>query len=441
MIKQLARSYPGRAALIALLFTILIGFLILSLPICYYEPISKLDLFFTATSATCVCGSLTIPLSAFTPIGQAVIIALSQIGGLGLITLTLIAAALFVELGMGTQFMAGYILETNSMKDIKPILIFIIGFTLLSELLGALFFLPFFLKDYSLSSAIYHSVFHAISSFCNVGLVLSQSVHYYLQSNYLFLLGTSILIFLGGIGFLVWYDVIKWLKPDENKRHNLSLHSKVVFSTTFYLLISSGLIIWLVEKNKSMADYSTIKSLVYSLFTALSMKSTGFALIPLASFAAATMLIVMAICFIGSAPGSAGSGIKVTTLALAAATVRSTLFNNKSVELKSRSIPDEQVGRAFTIIVLSIFWVICVLFCLLLSESGSFKELLMETLSAFSTLGLSIKNSTSLTIYGKLLICCTMIAGRVGALSLMIALTKQRRTREFSYPAERVLLN
>lgn len=442
MIKQLARSYPGRAALIALVFTIFVGFTILSLPISQKNPIDLIDLFFTATSATCVCGSLTVPLSNFTSFGQSVIIALAQIGGLGLITLTLIASALFAEMGMGTQCLAGYILETNSLKEIRPILIFIIGFTLVSEVIGALFFLPFFLENYNWPEAISETIFHSISSFCNIGLIRSELVLNYIQNSYVFMSGTAVLILLGGTGFLVWYDLIKYLKSKwEQKRHALSLHSRVVFSTTLYLILLSSILILIFEKNESFYSLNYFKSYFYSLFTAISIKSTGFLVYNINNYCMSTLLLFMAICFIGSAPGSAGSGIKVTTFALAISTIRSSIHGNKSVDIKARSIPNTLVWRALTIITLSIIWIFVVLVILLKTESGTFKELLLETVSSFSTLGISLKNSNNFSIYGKILLSMTMIAGRVGAMGILIAFSKNQKSKDYSYPMEKVLLN
>jgi trk system potassium uptake protein TrkH len=442
VIRQLARSNPGRTALLGLILTILVGTVILALPISQNVPINLIDVFYTATSATCTCGSLTVPLSSFSAFGQTTIAILMQIGGLGLITLTLIALAFFIELGMSTQFMASYLLETNSIKEIRPILLFIIFFTLICELLGTIFFTPFFLKYYSFKDAIIQSAFHAISSFGNTGLIFSPKVSLMLGDNYLFLLGTFILIFMGSIGFLAWYDVIKNCKNKfQEKRYNLSLHSKVVFHYTLLFWLVGTVLILLLEKNHAFNDLSIIKKICFASFTSLSMKSTGFMLIAISKFAVGTILIFGIIMFIGSAPGSAGSGVKITTVALALATVKSLIKHNREVELKNRTITQDQVYKAFSIIILSILWILCSVLILINIETSSLIEILLESLSAFSTLGISLKGSTNFTSYGKLILCLTMIAGRVGVLSLIVSFMKNPKSKDYSYPAERVLLN
>lgn len=441
-IKQLARSNPGRTALLGLILTIIVGSVILALPISQSVPISFIDVFYTATSATCTCGSLTIPLSSFSTFGQTTIAILMQIGGLGLITLTLIALAFFIELGMSTQFMAGYLLETNSIKEIRPILLFIIFFTLICELLGTIFFTPFFLKYYDLKESIIQSLFHAISSFGNTGLIFSPKVSLMLKENTLFLLVTSVLIFMGSIGFLVWYDVIKNCKNKFNeKRYNLSLHSKVVFYYTWIFWLAGTLMIFMQEKNHAFKDLSFLKKLYFAGFTSLSMKSTGFMLVPLGKFILASLLIFGIIMFIGSAPGSAGSGVKITTIALAIATVKSLINHNKEVELKNRTITQDQIYKAFSIITLSISWILLTVLILMNIENSSLIEILLESLSAFSTLGISLKGSANFTSYGKLILCLTMIAGRVGVLSLIISFMKNPKSKDYTYPSERVLLN
>ena len=446
MIKQLICSYPVRAALIALIFTILIGFSILLLPCCHNQNIpaniSAIDIFYTAASAACTCGSLTIPINSFSNIGKAIIILLVQIGGLGLITLTLIAIAFFVEFGIGVQFMAGHLLEVNSMKEVRPILKFIIKFTLISEFLGMIFFLPFFLKDNSFLEAFWQSLFHTISAFCNTGIVLSKNVSLLLQNDYLFLFATFVLTFLGGVGFLVWFDVVKVIKSKlEDRRISLSLYSKVVFTAIFYLWLASGSLIFILERNRAFINLGFFKSFIYAFFTAFSMKSTGFLLVPINFFSIPVLLIIMVLAFVGSGPGSAGSGIKITTAALALVTIRAVLFNTKSVEIKSRTIAEDQIFKAFSIIILSSLWLFVTVFILTLTESGSFLELLIESVSAFSSLGISLKDVSTFTSFGKLLLCCNMIAGRVGILSLIIAFTKNRKIKEYSYPTERLLLN
>lgn len=425
------------------------GALLLALPIAHIKPMSFIDLFFTSTSATCVTGLFTIPLSNFTFFGKAVILGLIQVGALGLATMSLFIVSLFIDLGLGTRFMAGQLFELDSWDSIKRTLIFTFASTLTLELLGALSFFSIFKTEYPLHNAIFYSLFHSISAFCNAGIsffhfLTEQNLQHY-STNYRFLFTTTLLTFFGGLGFITWHEIMLRIRAyfSPKKYYRFSLHSKIILYGTAALFIIATFMFLGLESSNTLRNLSAPLKLVNAVFHAISFKSCGFVLANLTDFRAATLFLIMIIGFIGSAPGSTGSGIKITTFVLFISTIRSAINGRLTVDAFEREIPLDQIYKAIAIISLSIAWILFTTFCLLLIETGwSFLDILFETISAFSNVGFSLKGSEKLSDVGKLFIIITMFIGRIGSLTFILGLKLRARkeTIEYSYPEERVML-
>lgn len=440
---------PSHIILFSFFVLIILGTILLALPISRFSHIPIIDLFFTATSATCVTGLFTIPLSNFTMFGKTVIMMLIQCGALGLASMSLLIISLFIDLGISTRFMAGQLLELDSWHTIKKVLKFTFISTLLLESLGSLCFFFIFYNDYTLPHAIFYSIFHSISSFCNAGIsflhfLTEQNLGKY-SSNYLFLFTTSFLTFFGGLGFITWHEVLLHARAYFLKRkpHRFSLHSKIILYTAGMLISISTLLFFLLEHHNTLKSLSAPIALANSLFHAISFKSCGFILANLTDFHIATIFFIMIIGFIGSSPGSTGSGIKTTTFALFVSMLRATINGQLNVNAFGREIPLDQLSKALAIISLSICWIIVTTFCLLLTENNwSFIEIFFETVSGFSNVGFSLKGSQNLSTIGKLLISATMFIGRIGSLTFILGLKfrKKTDTTGYSYPEERVML-
>lgn len=442
---KLANFSPGRVIIASLFCTILIGALLLSLPFASEHYISFIDLFFTATSLTCVTGLFTIPLTHFSFGGQFILLFLMQIGGLGIITMTLLFMYLIADLGLGTQLMAGQLLEIDSWPHIKRLLIFIVALTFLVELTGALLLLPVFYNDYTIRQAFLLSFFHAVSVFCNAGVWLLGEDAIARYSNHLFMpLVMVILIFISDIGFMTWYEISNYIWPvDPKKKLHFSLQSRIVFHGTFLIVGASSLLFLLIEWNNVLKDCSWVQKYILALFHGNSMRSTGLLLAHPHKLHPATELISMIIAFIGAAPLSTGSGVKITTVAVFLATIRSVLNGRFAVEIKNRTIPIEQAQKAVAIIFLSIFWILLSTFALLLTESQwPLGALLYETTMAFTNVGINTGITANLSTIGKLIIMSDMIIGRIGSVTLLLAIlkSKNRKVVDFSYPEERVTL-
>jgi len=443
--KILSRFSPGRIILLGLLTTITIGTFLLWLPISRNAPIPLLDLFFTSTSVTCVTGLFTVPLSDFTMFGQGVLMLLVQIGGISLITMMLFAIALFARMGLSAQIMAGKLLEMETWKDIKKILYFIIGITATAETIGAISLFQVFKYDYPTGKAIFYSIFHAIASFCNApGIsVFPGGVAHYGHSNYLILITTTILVFCGGLGFITWREIMHYAMAKYKKVHyKMSLHSKIAITGTLSLLGIYSIVIFILERGNAFAKMSTPLAAVNTVLTAVASRSSGVLGVDVMDFQVATIFVIIIIAFIGSAPGSAGSGIKISTLTVLLATARAGIKGKSSVEIMGRRIAQDQIFKAVSVLAAAVFWITLTAFCLVITETNwRFVDALFESVSAFANLGLTIGNTETLTTTGKLFIILNMMMGRVGALTLIFALRKPKSDKvEISYPEERIML-
>jgi len=350
--KILSRFSPGRFVLLGLFVTIVLGTFLLWLPISRTTEIPLLDLFFTSTSVTCVTGLFTVPLSDFTMFGQGVLMLLVQIGGISLITMMLFVIALVARMGLSAQIMAGRLLEMETWKDIKKILYFIIGITATAETIGAITLFQVFKHDYPTGKAIFYSIFHAIASFCNApGIsVFPGGVAKYGHSNYLILITTTILVFSGGLGFITWREIFHYVREKYRKRHyKMSLQSKIIINGTFSLLGIYSIVIFVLERGHAFAKMSTPLAIVNTLLTAVASRSSGVLGVDLMDFQVATLLVIIVIAFIGSAPGSAGSGIKISTLFVILATGRAGIEGKTSVEIMGRAIAQDKLFNCLCI--------------------------------------------------------------------------------------------
>ncbi|MGB8467749.1 MAG: potassium transporter TrkG [Candidatus Babeliales bacterium] len=441
--KTIAHMTPGRVILISLLATIAGGTFVLFLPASQVVPIPWIDLLFTATSATCVTGLATVPISAFTPLGQLALLVLMQIGGLGLITMTIFVLSLFTQIGFSTQLLVGKILELESWKNIKQLLFFIIKFSIAVELTGAACIYFCIQEQVRPLRRIFMALFHSVSSFCEAGFTVWPDSMMAYANNIPLLIITALLMIVGGLGFITWTEIFEHIKARAQQKHRfLSLYTKIVLYTTFSLIFFSTTLYWALERTHAFAHMPFSQALINAFFNAVASRSTGFITVYTTHLHIATLFAIMLIAFIGSSPGSTGSGIKTTTFAVLLATIHAAISGRTSVEIKGRRIPRDQVFKALAIIGLSVGWIIMTIFCLLITEQAwEFFDIVFEVVSAFATLGLSTGITPDLTIVGKLLIALTMIVGRIGSLTLVLAIMRNRKElHEYEYPEERIML-
>ena len=439
---------PGRILLLSFLFVIAAGAFLLSLPISRVVDISLIDILFTSTSSTCVTGLKIIPMSYFSFFGQCVILGLIQIGGLGLMTLSLFLVSLILNLSLITKLVAGRILDFEFSGKIKTFLKLIIGFTFVAEGIGTAFLYLNFRNIYPTGKAIFYSIFHSISSFCNAGVTLFEPGISEIAHNSFSLFTMAILIFLGGIGFVVWYEVgnnlvtsiRNWWK-EEPKKITTSLHTKVVLISTAILISSGTILFFILERTNTLSNLTLWHQITNSFFLSVATRTAGFDTVNFSQLGLPILLILIILMFIGASSSSTGGGVKVTTFTLFVATIIAIVRNKETVELYGRSIPAEQIFKTTVIIALSLGWVGLTTFILLITEPQfSFIQILFESVSAFSTAGFSTGITPFISIFGKGILMFSMLLGRLGALTLVLALRKKEEKQLYKFPEERVLL-
>ncbi len=437
--KYFLKYYPQHMILLSLIISTCIGTLLLSLKACRLQDIAWIDLFFTATSLTTVTGFTSIPLEQFSDFGHIIVLCLMQLGGLGVMTLSLSFVYMFSNLGIYTQVLASDILSLKSFKDTKQTLFFIIKLTAITEILGSLIILPTMLQTYSFKKAIFMSLFHSVSSFCNAGFTLFPNKLISYQNNYIMLTITMMLMIIGGLGFVTWQELSKKFLGTEIKF--ISWHTKLVLR--FYLItaLGSAIIFWLLERTNTLADMSFFKQIYISLFMGVSMKSTGFILVSFASVQIATLLIAMICMFIGSAPLSTGSGIKTSVFAIYLAIIHAAIQGKRHAMLYERHIVDDQVYKAMAIISLSFSWITCIVFGLLVVQPDwQFIDVVFTTFAAFSNNGITLKDPATLNGYAKVLLMFSMLIGRIGSLAIILSIKRISELRDLVYPKEHVIL-
>jgi trk system potassium uptake protein TrkH len=430
--KRALKLHPATLVLSSFLLTISLGALILKLPAATCGGyMDWIDAFFTATSAVCVTGLVVVDTGGFfTTFGQAVILALIQIGGLGVMT---ISVTLFQWIGRSVSFRQRMALQDlfahTPREDIFKLVKSIVLFTFGAEALGAVFLTVHWYGAFPLAHAVYLAVFHSVSAFCNAGFALFPDSMVRYSGSPLLNVTLCILIVVGGIGFPVLYDLQSWIRAriGSAKRVRLSVHTKTVLWTTLLLIVSGTLMFALLERSSITAFGSPSQRILVPLFQSITCRTAGFNTVDILSLREATLAMMIFLMFFGASPGSCGGGVKTTTLALLASFSLSRLRRQRRVNMFKKSIPVETVTRSISLILISIGTISVALFLLLMGDpvtgseahgAGSFLGYLFETVSAFGTVGLSMGETPYLGIWGKSWIILMMIIGRVGILTL-----------------------
>lgn len=430
--KKAFRLTTTQIIMLSFLAVIFLGSLLLSLPISSAdgEAVPYLDALFTATTATCVTGLVTLTTaSTWSVFGQAVILVLIQVGGLGVVT---IMSALMIllqkRMGIGDRLLIQDAFNLNSLSGIVRFVKRVILGTALVEGIGALLYMTVFVPEFGLRG-IWIAVFTSISAFCNAGMdiIADNSLSSY-ATNPIINLVTCALIVLGGIGYIVWWDVMG-LRKGAAGRRRLSLHSKIAISTTLLLIFGGGLLILLFEyyNPRTIAELSLFDKLQVSLFQSVTTRTAGFATVPQQDLTNASSILCLLLMFIGGSPVGTAGGIKTVTIAVLVASALSSVQNRQEVTLFQRNISKQAVSKAVAVTTMS--FVILFTSTLLLSavSPGEPLDILFETVSATATVGLSRDLTPYLNAYGKVIIIGTMYLGRVGPISLALALNSGKK--------------
>lgn len=437
------------AKIVFLSFTTLIGIgtFLLMLPASSAKlntTIPFIDALFVITSAACVTGLSTISIGNDLSIfGQLVVLVVIQIGGLSIMTLySSITVLLGKNLSTKERVLMQDLHDAVSLEELFDVILNIVKYTFFIELWGGIILtFAFSYEGYEFGQAMYLGFYHSISAFCNAGFSTFDNSLENFNTTPLIHGTIAVLIIMGGIGFIVLKEC--WEALLEKKSFfKFSIHSKIVLITTFYLLVGGIVFIFFSEYLSALEGYTTWQKLQISFFQSATLRTAGFNSIPLLNLQAQTIFVFIILMAIGGSPGSTAGGIKTTNFAILLESIRTTFKGRRKVYMFDRIIAPKDVIKAVSLVFLYIF-LACIFLLMLVSieKKTAFLPLLFETISAFSTVGLTLGVSPTLSYAGKLLISLVMFVGRIGPLTFVLAVgERESEIAEVEYPTGRILL-
>lgn len=455
------------ALLMAVCFAVIIGFgtLLLLVPRSTHDHIRLhvVDALFTATSAVCVTGLTTVDVAqTFSTEGQIVIALLIQIGGLGVMTITSFFAMFFMgNMGLFNQIALRDMLGTDTFNSLISMLLYILGFTFLIEIVGAL---CIWISIHStlgmtIEEEIFFSIFHAVSAFCNAGfstMTGNLGNPLIMNGHNGFYLVISILIVLGGLGFpilmnfkqVISYNIKKIITPAGRKKkhprfmHLANINTKLVIASTIVLISVGFTVILINEWDNAFAGMDTPEKIVHSLFNSVSPRTAGFNSVDLTSFSTLTIIIYMVLMWIGGGSQSTAGGIKVNTIAVAFANFVSIIKGRKYIMVFKRELTIESVRRASAVIFGSLITILTFFVLLVIFEPDlPARGLLFETISAFSTVGSSLNITSFLGDDSKVAVSILMFIGRVGMITVLMSIIRPSDSPKYRFPQENIIIN
>ena len=459
------RTNPSLIFATSFFIVIMIGALLLMLPRSTYSGISFIDALFTATSATCVTGLTSVDISSnFTTLGLFIIIVLIQIGGLGVMTFTCFFALFFMgNTSLYSQLIVRDLISSESLSSLLSTLIYILLFTLSIEAVGAAIIfwdIHGAFPGYNINDEIGFSIFHSISAFCNAGFSTIQNNlgnEIVMHNHNTLYITISLLIIFGGLGFPILVNLYKSICYElsnfvarifkRNNRpirkiHLYNLNTKIVLVMTFLLLIFGTIVLLILEWNNSFASLSLEDKLVQAFFNATVPRTAGFSSINPTQFATPTILIIIILMMIGGGTQSTAGGIKINVFAVVLLNLRSFVYGDKKVSIFHRELTHDTVKRCNATLILYMFIAFAGLFLLSIFEPKiSVLSLFFECVSALSTVGSSLSITTLLCDESKIVVIILMFVGRVGALTLLSSIIKQRNNSYCKYPNEDLIIN
>lgn len=437
---------------------IIIGSFLLMLPNATTNGISFTDALFTATSSVCVTGLIVLDTSKdFTLIGQTIILGMIQIGGLGILTFTSFFAFFFRG---SSSFKEGLnvrdFIAQDTLKDVLKTALNVVAFTITIEIIGAVFIYSSIADNPEIIDKFFFSVFHSISAFCNAGF--STMTHglseFHLQFNYYMQWIVMFMVVLGGLGYNIVFNFYQLIKThvleffDRKRIHKqvniITLNSKIVLYTTAILLLGGFVFLSLSEMNNTLQLHDTFfGKLTTTAFNTVTPRTAGFNTMDFTEFTVPTLLFIIFLMWIGASPASTGGGIKTSTFALATLNIVATARGKSRIQIMGRRISSESTSRAFAILCISLIVIGTAILALLIFEpkGTDLLTVVFECFSAYSTVGLSLNFTPTMTEPSKFVIIATMFIGRIGMLNLMIGLLRQINHQFYEYPKENILIN
>lgn len=435
--------------MLSFLVAILVGSALLGLPISSAsgEAVPYMDALFTATTATCVTGLVTVPtVTTWSVFGQVVILLLIQIGGLGVITvLSGLMISLHKKIGLNDRFLLQDAFNLDTLSGLVKFVKKVITGTFLIEGVGALLYMTVFIPELGIKG-IWISIFTSVSAFCNAGIdIIAENSLCDYACNPIINGVTGALIILGGIGYIVWWDVLRVLKEGKTLRFKcfkkLTLHSKIALSSTAFFLLAGALVIFVFEYNNplTLQELGLADKIQVSLFQSITTRTAGFATLPQENLTNGSAIVCLLLMFIGGSPVGTAGGIKTVTFIVLAASTLATIKNKQDVSLFQRTLSKQAVDKAVAVTCMS--FAIMFLSTVLLSAvtDRSALDVFYETVSATATVGLTRNLTPFLNGWGKIILIATMYLGRIGPISLAVAFnTKKMKENHVKNPVEKI---
>ena len=433
--------------LLSFLLVILSGSILLSLPISSTDgtAVPYIDALFTATTSTCVTGLVTLPtFSTWSLFGQIVILVLIQVGGLGVVTImTGLMLLLNKKLGIGDRLLIQDAFNLNTMSGLVRFVKNVLFGTLVIEAVGAFLYMLVFVPEFG-AKGIWISVFNSVSAFCNAGIdIIAENSLCNYAANPLINAVTSALIILGGLGYIVWWDVLRVIKSRSKKNRkifrHLTLHSKIAITFTAWLILFGAILIFVFEYSNplTIGKMDLFDKLQVSFFQSVTTRTAGFASVPQENLTDASAAVSVVLMLIGGSPVGTAGGVKTVTVAVLVCSAFATIRNKNGAALFGRRISDDSVKKAIAVVVM--FLAICTASTVLILATcdASAIDVVYETVSATATVGLSRNLTATLNMFGKIIIIVTMYFGRVGPISLAVALGRKNESQNvISEPVE-----
>lgn len=434
------------------------GAFLLMMPSATTNGITFTNAIFTATSAVCVTGLAVVDTAKdFTVIGQSIILVLIQLGGIGILTFTSFFAFFFRG---GSTFKEGLntkdFIAQEGLKDVFRAALNVVIFTISVEIVGAAFIYSSILDNPGVNNKFFFSIFHSISAFCNAGFSIFSSGLYdsSIRFHYYFQWIIMVLIIFGGLGHNIVFNFYQYLKTyvielfDKKIIHKqvpiITLNTKIVIYTTIILLFSGWIFLFISEYNNTMLEHTTtFGKITNAAFNSVTPRTAGFNTIDFKQMTVPSLLFVIFLMWIGASPASTGGGIKTSTFALATLNIFAVAKGKNRIQFRGRRISSESTSRAFAILCISLIVIgISIMALLILEPNGTpLLTVAFECFSAFSTVGLSLNFTPTLSEPSKYVIIATMFIGRIGMLNLMIGLLRQMNHQFYEYPKENILIN
>ena len=412
-----------------------IGIFLLKLPFCYRGEgaLSWADAVFMSTSAVCITGLTSVPVSQFTIPGQLILLLLVQIGGIGVMTLTA-SIVLFLGRGMsfGNTMMMSNLSDNFSFRNTEGLLKTIIGYTFNIEAVGAVLLISGFMLEgrFTFWECCYYGIFHAIAGFCNAGFSpFDNSLQGF---GPMIKLVVAFLIVAGGIGIYVIYDIIH----TRRKIGLLKIHTRLVVISSLLLIVAGTLMIKLFEHLEGNDPIAWIDA----FFMSVSSRTAGYCTVPLRELSPNSLSMIIIFMMIGAAPGSTGGGMKVTVVGVAVLAIINTFLGNRRVLLFRREIAMDNILKSFTIIVTFVLLVAMGAAVLSPMLESSEQSVWFEAASALSTTGMSMDVTGSLPLMAKAVIILFMFIGRIGPFTIFLFLLDREKVSRISYPEERIII-